>query len=205
MQYAASEPSDLARLSKEQKSTIISHLDGLCVQESWDTLVGKVPAMRDGLAAEVFLTALIFQDLHSMMIEHPFWYLDGKNARDQTENDTFGERLEYLYESDEVEKKRRNELVGIYTGASHAAVCNDQCSGQTEFSQLADIDPTYHSSSAELSAHDCHGVLPGDTRLDGHRILLVLRPAMRHKLSQMSSELMIWLPAVVMVEDNLVD
>ncbi|KAK1138520.1 hypothetical protein N8T08_002437 [Aspergillus melleus] len=31
IQYAASEPSDLARLSEKQKSTIISYLDGFCV------------------------------------------------------------------------------------------------------------------------------------------------------------------------------
>ncbi|KAH8424045.1 uncharacterized protein LDX57_001801 [Aspergillus melleus] len=248
IQYAASEPSDLARLSEEQKSTIISHLDGFCVQDTWDDFVERAPAMKDGLVAEVLLTALVYQDLHVRMIEHPFWYLDGKGAQDQAEDDTFGERLEYLYErflettnltfgrynqgrreaaaarlakdlllsgpvlsllktpaSDEVEKKRREELVAIYTRASHAALSNDQCSGQTEFSRLADIGPTYHSSSDELSAHEYHGVGSGDTKLDGHRILLVFRPAMRHKLNQQSPEPVIWLPAVVLVEDDRVD
>lgn len=99
MSYAASEPADLDRLSEEQKVAIISSLEGLCVQEGWDALLGQVPGigLGNGLVVELFLMAMVFQDLHRRVIERPFWYLDGKSCRDQEGDGTFGERLEYLY------------------------------------------------------------------------------------------------------------
>ncbi|PLB53151.1 hypothetical protein P170DRAFT_473028 [Aspergillus steynii IBT 23096] len=269
MSHAASEASGLDHLSEDQESAIISSLNDFCVQESWDTLVARVPGISDGLVAEPFVMAMVFQDLHNRIIERPFWYLDGKSARDETGDDTFGERLEYLYgkflktnpimaeywmretvrlsnsihvdqapdtaygryneerrdaaaarladdllaskpiqsllktpANDDIEKKRREALIEIYRRAAAAAVFSDQCTGQTKFLKLADIAPTYHASSSELISLEYHGMENGDTRLDGHRILLVVRPGLLRKSNQDSTEFETWLPAIVMMKDD---
>lgn len=104
---------------------------------------------------------------------------------------------------DEFEKRRREDLVKIYKRAGHAAVSNDTCSGQAKFLGLADLGPTY-ADSDRLSAHAYHCL--EDDRLDGHRILLVIRPAILRKSTVSStSEFETVLPAIVMMEDERIN
>ena len=98
-QFAASEPQGEERLSEEQKKTIISSLKGSCVQEGWDSLMARLPNLTQELILAVFLETLLLKEIYAGIFEAPFWYFDGKtNAEDQTGDDRFSERLQYLYE-----------------------------------------------------------------------------------------------------------
>lgn len=96
--WAATEPEDMERLSKDQRQSIIRSLGLSCVQEDWDVLVSRFPPLIRELVAEVFLEALVMRQIHTQFFENPFWYLDGKIATDDQEGDTtFAARLQHLY------------------------------------------------------------------------------------------------------------
>ncbi|KAJ5570149.1 uncharacterized protein N7459_009579 [Penicillium hispanicum] len=98
-EFAASEPQDVERLSETQKRTIISSLKGYCVQENWETLLGRLSHIHRDMILEVFMETLLFKELFARFFEAPFWYFDGKmDSTDAEGDEKFGARLQHLYE-----------------------------------------------------------------------------------------------------------
>lgn len=97
--FAAKEPEHENRLSEDQKKHIISSLDGSCVQEDWDVLKARLPKLIRDLIMRTFLEVLVIKEIHTRFFENPFWYFDGKTGPlDQTGDDGFAVRMQYLYE-----------------------------------------------------------------------------------------------------------
>ena len=47
----------------------------------------------------VCIDMLVLREMHTQVLEKPFWYLDGKKAPDdQDEDHTFSKRLQHLYQ-----------------------------------------------------------------------------------------------------------
>ncbi|CAI7661337.1 unnamed protein product [Penicillium glandicola] len=94
----AKSESEVNRLSKAQKQTIISSLAENCVQEEWDVLMGLLPDMVRENISEVFLEALIYKRIFDGFFKARFWYLDGKMDPSDEGDEKFGARLQHLYD-----------------------------------------------------------------------------------------------------------
>lgn len=105
--------------------------------------------------------------------------------------------------SKEEEIDRRKRLTSTYQRAAHISPAHGATRGFLEFHRLDKLEETFHVASDMLQAHEYHFLKGGDTRLDGRRILLVVRPAIirrwitedRHDERQIVSK------AIVVVED----
>ncbi|KAK1141751.1 hypothetical protein N8T08_008849 [Aspergillus melleus] len=85
-------------LSDEQKSRIISELEGVCLQEDWDTLRSEVSACTLRHFGEVLAEAMIYKVIFTTFYENPFWHLDGKMGPEDNDVDPyFARAMEHLY------------------------------------------------------------------------------------------------------------
>ncbi|GKZ17735.1 hypothetical protein AbraIFM66951_010859 [Aspergillus brasiliensis] len=88
---------DVGMVPDEHMNSIISALEGWCVQDDWTVLQGLLPPRRS--LADHFAEALIHKAIMENVLSNSFQYLDGKTGpTDQGEDDCFASKLQYLYE-----------------------------------------------------------------------------------------------------------
>lgn len=105
--------------------------------------------------------------------------------------------------SKEEEIDRRKFLTPIYRQAADISLSHGATRGFLEFHRQDKLEETSHVASDMLKAHEYHFLKDGDTRLDGRRVLLVVRPAIirRWITEDRHCERQIVSKAIVVVED----
>lgn len=136
-------------LSKEQKRQLILSMDGWVVQESFDSIVSRLPRSPRILLLQYFMQILILKDIWRRFWRNPFWYLepalapgsadpDSKNAPGFDAVAPFGEDVSRLYQ-----EFQRGELPLKIHGLSRPQVNRTSCrSGFGAGTSLAGPDCT---------------------------------------------------------------
>lgn len=79
--------------------------------------------------------------------------------------------------NEEQTRQRRAALLSMYQKAAEISIHHGASSAYFEFHELEGLEENFQEASDMETAHMYHFLHEGDTKLDGHRVLLVVYPA----------------------------
>lgn len=191
-------------------------LESMCAAFSLRILLGANQSTANPVSAAVWKreTVRLSNSVHKMQAPNNKFGHYHKECRDglagQFVDDTLSsELIRWLLkplDSEEAKDRRRKELIRIYGVIMDLSISHNAAQGCLEFGRPDVLGQTFHVFSKTMRSHSYHflrdhGVTP-DHRLDGHRVLLVVFPAMiRTRLGPDPLSESIGARAYVVVED----